>query len=129
MDRSGSRSLPEPERQRDCRVAIDAEGPPIGQDRGPFLVCCRPALVATAFVAETCVSASRDRAPERAGSNARERGAQVATRRWRACATAEDLGADPAAGHLAFDLALGLDVCVDLLAELVRLRRVQMDLL
>ena len=41
----------------------------------------------------------------------------------------QDLGADLAAGHLAFDLALGLDVAVDLLAEVVRLGRVEVGLL
>src|SRR2546421_43091 len=38
-------------------------------------------------------------------------------------------GADLAARHLRFDLALGLDVTVDLLAQLVRLRDVEVDLL
>src|SRR4029077_21230655 len=40
-----------------------------------------------------------------------------------------DSGADPSPRHLAFDLALGLDVSVDLLAELVRLGGVEVDLL
>jgi hypothetical protein len=40
----------------------------------------------TAFVAQGCVSARRRRAPERAGLNACERGAQPATRRSRAIA-------------------------------------------
>ena len=38
-------------------------------------------------------------------------------------------GPDLAPGHLALDLALGLHVAVDLLAQLVRLGRVQVDLL
>jgi len=39
------------------------------------------------------------------------------------------LGADLAPCHFAFDLALGLDVAVDLLPDLVRLRRVEVELL
>src|SRR5690606_11067147 len=38
-------------------------------------------------------------------------------------------GADPAARHLTLDLALRFHVAVDLLAELIRLGRVEVDLL
>jgi len=38
----------------------------------------------TAFVAHACVSARRPRAPQRAASDGRERGAQRPTPRWRA---------------------------------------------
>ena len=39
------------------------------------------------------------------------------------------LGADAAAGHLGFELALGLHVMVNLVAELVRLGGIEVDLL
>ena len=57
-------------------------GDPAWPEVSPFEL--RAGTPPTAFVAQACVSARHDRAPERAGSTARERGAQAATRRWRA---------------------------------------------
>lgn len=57
-----------------------------------------------------------------------QRGVDLVSRA-RASARVLRSGADVASRHLALDLALRLDIAVDLLAELVRLRCVEVDLL
>ena len=68
MDRSGSRSLPEPETTSDFRVAIDAERPSTGQGAGLSLWLSR-----IRTPSRRCGLAPRSRASEPARSGARSR--------------------------------------------------------
>src|SRR5258708_984153 len=126
MDRSGSRSPPEPDRalERLSRRYRRWRAPPVRV--GLFLIVGLSHWYDAGGVA-AWVLLRRLRPSEVARCGPRRRLASLAPPRRTRFGTRgvalerPILGADLAPGHLALDLALGLDVPVDLLADLVRL--------